>query len=65
MDYGVYLRDPIDEHAKMHELGIAHGHGGIVKLCNVWNFWSNAKNKVKSKFYYIFWGVQNLYYFQL
>ena len=23
-----YLRDPIDEHAKMHELGIAHGHGG-------------------------------------
>ena len=22
------LRDPIDEHAKMHELGIAHGHGG-------------------------------------
>jgi len=35
--YGVYLtfgsgkkdlRDQIDEHAKMHELGIAHGHGG-------------------------------------
>ena len=33
--YGLYLtlgsgkkdlRDPIDEHAKMHELGIAHGH---------------------------------------
>ena len=33
--YGVYLtfgpgkvdlRDPIDEHAKKHELGIAHGH---------------------------------------
>ena len=33
--YGVYLtfgpgktdlRDPIDEHSKMHELGIAHGH---------------------------------------
>ena len=23
------LRDPIDEHAKMHELGIAHGHGGM------------------------------------
>ena len=22
------VRDPIDEHAKMHELGIAHGHGG-------------------------------------
>tara|TARA_Y100001963_G_scaffold47434_1_gene66848 strand:- start:1184 stop:1396 length:213 start_codon:yes stop_codon:yes gene_type:complete len=22
------LRDPIDEHAKMHELGIAHGHEG-------------------------------------
>ena len=22
------LRDPIDEHAKKHELGIAHGHGG-------------------------------------
>jgi len=22
------LKDPIDEHAKMHELGIAHGHGG-------------------------------------
>ena len=20
------LRDPIDEHAKLHELGIAHGH---------------------------------------
>ena len=35
--YGLYLtvgagkkalRDPIDEHAKMHELDIAHGHGG-------------------------------------
>ena len=35
--YGLYLtfgsgneelRDPIDEHAKMHELGIAHGHRG-------------------------------------
>ena len=35
--YGIYLtvgagkkdlRDPIDEHAKMHELGIAHGHSG-------------------------------------
>ena len=35
MAYGIYttfgpgaeeLRDPIDEHAKMHELGIAHGH---------------------------------------
>jgi len=35
MAYGVYvifgpgaedLRDTIDEHAKMHELGIAHGH---------------------------------------
>ena len=25
------LRDPIDEHAKMHELGIAHGHGGDTK----------------------------------
>ena len=24
-------RDPIDEHAKMHELGIAHGHGGDSK----------------------------------
>ena len=22
------LRDPIAEHARMHELGIAHGHGG-------------------------------------
>ena len=22
------LRDQIDEHAKMHELGIAHGHSG-------------------------------------
>ena len=22
------LRDAIDEHAKMHDLGIAHGHGG-------------------------------------
>ena len=22
------LRDAIDEHAQMHELGIAHGHGG-------------------------------------
>ena len=22
------LKDQIDEHAKMHELGIAHGHGG-------------------------------------
>ena len=37
MAYGIYatfgpggeeLRDTIDEHAKMHELGIAHGHGG-------------------------------------
>ena len=35
--YGLYLtfgpgkeelKDPIDEHAKMHELGIAHGHEG-------------------------------------
>ena len=35
--WGLYLtvgegkkefKDPIDEHAKMHELGIAHGHGG-------------------------------------
>tara|TARA_B100000287_G_scaffold156102_1_gene147221 strand:- start:348 stop:659 length:312 start_codon:yes stop_codon:yes gene_type:complete len=35
--YGIYLtfgagkkdlRDAIDEHAKMHELGIAHGHRG-------------------------------------
>tara|TARA_B100001996_G_C18610775_1_gene573600 strand:- start:709 stop:1008 length:300 start_codon:yes stop_codon:yes gene_type:complete len=25
---GEGVRDPIDEHAKMHELGIAHGHGG-------------------------------------
>ena len=42
MGYGIYLtfgpgkkdlRDPIDEHAKMHELGIAHGHTpkGIIK----------------------------------
>ncbi len=40
MGYGIYLtfgpgkndlRDPIDEHAKMHELGIAHGHGGDTK----------------------------------
>ena len=23
---GKELRDPIDKHAKMHELGIAHGH---------------------------------------
>ena len=23
------LRDQIDEHAKMHELGIAHGHSNI------------------------------------
>ena len=37
MGYGIYLtfgagkkdlRDAIDEHAKLHELGIAHGHGG-------------------------------------
>ena len=37
MGYGIYmtfgagkegLRDEIDEHAKMHELGIAHGHEG-------------------------------------
>jgi len=35
--YGLYLtfgegkndlRDSMDEHARMHELGIAHGHGG-------------------------------------
>tara|TARA_B100001250_G_C19418188_1_gene622011 strand:- start:52 stop:222 length:171 start_codon:yes stop_codon:yes gene_type:complete len=25
---GSELRDPIAEHAKMHELGIAHGHNG-------------------------------------
>ena len=42
MGYGIYLtfgpgkkdlRDTIDEHAKMHELGIAHGHTpkGIIK----------------------------------
>ena len=42
MGYGIYLTfgpgkkdllDPIDEHAKMHELGIAHGHTpkGIIK----------------------------------
>ena len=24
---GKDIRDPNDEHAKMHELGIAHGHG--------------------------------------
>ena len=38
--YGIYLtfgagkknlRDQIDEHAKMHELGIAHGHRGNKK----------------------------------
>ena len=23
---GKDIRDPIDEHAKLHELGIAHGH---------------------------------------
>ena len=34
------LRDPIDEHAKMHELGIAHGHGG---------------NKEAYEMYYFFW----------
>ena len=37
MGYGIYttvgpkskdLRDTIKEHARMHELGIAHGHGG-------------------------------------
>ena len=37
MIYGIYmtfgsggegLRDEIDEHSKMHELGIAHGHEG-------------------------------------
>ena len=37
MGYGLWLtvgpgkhelKDPISEHAKMHELGIAHGHGG-------------------------------------
>ena len=37
MGYGIYmtfgagkegLRDEIDEHSKMHELGIAHGHEG-------------------------------------
>ncbi len=37
LGYGIYmtfgagkegLRDEIDEHAKMHELGIAHGHSG-------------------------------------
>ena len=37
LGYGIYatfgpgakdLKDTIDEHAKMHELGIAHGHGG-------------------------------------
>ena len=37
LSYGIYmtfgagkegLRDEIDEHSKMHELGIAHGHEG-------------------------------------
>ena len=37
LGYGIYmtfgagkkgLRDEIDEHSKMHELGIAHGHSG-------------------------------------
>ena len=40
MIYGIYmtfgsggkdLRDEIDEHAKMHELGIAHGHSPKTK----------------------------------
>ena len=40
MGYGIYLtfgsgkkdlRDQIDEHAKMHELGIAHGHNNRTK----------------------------------
>ena len=42
LGWGVYLtfgpggkdvRDPIDEHSKMHDLGIAHGHTpkGIIK----------------------------------
>ena len=40
LGWGVYLtfgpggkdvRDPIDEHAKMHELGIAHGHSPKTK----------------------------------
>ena len=25
------LRDPISEHSKMHELGIAHGHSNLKK----------------------------------
>ena len=29
------LRDAIDEHAKMHELGIAHGHGGSKEAYDV------------------------------
>jgi hypothetical protein len=40
MCYGIYmtfgsgkegLRDEIDEHSKMHELGIAHGHSPKTK----------------------------------
>ena len=39
--YGIYmafgagrkeLRDQIDEHAKMHELGIAHGHLSLIHI---------------------------------
>ena len=46
--YGLYvtfgegsknLRDQIDEHAKMHELGIAHGHSGDSKA------WQLAKGE--------------------
>jgi len=46
--YGLYvtfgegskdLRDQIDEHAKMHELGIAHGHSGDSKA------WKLAKGE--------------------
>ena len=46
--YGIYmtfgagkkeLRDQIDEHAKMHELGIAHGHSGDSKA------WQLAKGE--------------------
>ena len=67
--YGVYstfgsgskeLRDTIDEHAKMHELGIAHGHGGSSGLWNVWKTSKGSnfiKIKILSTVYLNYWDV--------
>ena len=48
IDYGIYiktgplshkLRDTIKEHARIHELGIAHGHNGNIHNEEVHVYW--------------------------